>query len=109
MQTFIPVLGRSSSVSRRRKLNEKQENSISTNNRENYRSEEKPPRQRSAATESSTSEGRRRNKDGPRATKIPQTIKTQASSSTLSSMRINSREHTANRITINGQTYEKVK
>ena len=82
---------------------------IATNTKENYRTEEKPTRQRSAATESSTSEGRRKPRDGPRVTKVPQTIKTQASSSTLSSMRLNSREHTANRITINGQTYEKVK
>ena len=65
-------------------------------------------RQISAATESSTSDGRRKTRDEARITKPSPTLRTQASSSTISSSKLFLREPNGNRITINGQTYEKV-
>ena len=65
-------------------------------------------RQISAATESSPSDGRRKTRDEARIIKPSQTLRTQASSSTISSSKLILREPNGNRITINGQTYEKV-
>ena len=105
---YKSILGRRSSISRRRRSPDIQDTYTETTNRKNYRSETKTPRQKSAATESSTSEGRRKNPTEGQTTKLPRTIKTQPSSSTLSSSKFSSREKAASRIVINGQTYEKV-
>ena len=80
----------------------------STDVRKTIRSGGQTSRQISAATESSTSDGRRKTRDEARIIKPSLTLRTQASSSTISSSKFILREPNGNRITINGQTYEKV-
>ena len=87
---------------------EKPTNSTPTTTTKSYKTDERPSRQRSGATESSLSDGRRRNRDEVVVPKLPTTLRTQFSSSTISSSKFNLGITASNRITINGQTYEKV-
>ena len=85
------------------------DNPTSTSNTKICKTDVRHSRQRSAATESSLSDGRRRNRDEVGIPKLPlSTHRTQFSSSTISSSKFNLGVTASNRITINGQTYEKV-
>ena len=102
------ISGRTSRVSRTKKVRDTDEIPSSTDVKKTTRSGGQTSRQISAATESSTSDERRKTRDEARIIKPSLTLRTQASSSTISSYKFISREPNGNRITINGQTYEKV-
>ena len=102
------ISGRTSRVSRTKKVRDTEEIPSSTEVKKTTRAGGQTSRQISAATESSTSDGRRKTRDEARIIKPSLTLRTQASSSTISSSKFISREPNGNRITINGQTYEKV-
>ena len=102
------ISGRTSRVSRTKKVRDTDEIPSSTDVKKTTRAGGQTSRQISAATESSTSDGRRKTRDEARIIKPSLTLRTQASSSTISSSKFISREPNGNRITINGQTYEKV-
>ena len=105
---FSLVQGRNSGVSRAKKVRDTDEIPSSTNVKKTTKVGGQTSRQISAATESSTSDGRRKTRDEARKIKPSPTLRTQVSSSTVSSSRFLLRETNGSRITINGQTYEKV-
>ena len=97
-----------SGVSRTKKVRDTDEIPSSTDVKKTTKARGQTPRQISAATESSTTDGRRKTRDDARKIKPSPTLRTQVSSSTVSSSRFILRETNGSRITINGQTYEKV-
>ena len=102
------IIGRNSNTSRRKKEIDREDNARTRSHTKSSNTEDRPSRQRSGATESSLSEGRRKNREELALSKLPPTLRTQFSSSTISSSKFNLGITASNRITINGQTYEKV-